>query len=313
MKFKIIFVSIILCISGVINAQNWFPNGAKWHVEKFCVGPQGSCGFYAFLVQKDTTFLGKHARIINCYDITDNGTQYDTTLVDLAKTIVYEDSNKVYFYENNQFRLLYDFSLNVADTLKFQVPTNVAYYYGCAAIIDTNLAYNTSYALVDSIGTYSAPPFTGKTMYFSTAPTDDSSFVLTTVNERIGSLNGFFGIPQITVCSGMFRCYRDDSISFSLTTDECDSFYNSVKSDLTNEITIVPNPAQDIVLIKSTTPLNRLELYNSLGAKVNDFSPYSSFQSRTINISSLPAGVYSIVAYSDQNRRQVKTIIKVQH
>ena len=74
---------------------------------------------------------------------------------------------------------------------------------------------------------------------------------------------------------------------------------------LAKSITLYPNPVSEILIIDSTIPLTRVEIFSLLGQKVKDIN--SHFNS--INVSNLSKGVY-IVKLQSENGFTTKKIIK---
>ena len=70
-------------------------------------------GYSKYTVVKDTVIGLKQSKIVNVVNVRYNG---DTLSVN--KIFVREDSSKVYYYSNGTFHLMYDFTLNVGDTLR---------------------------------------------------------------------------------------------------------------------------------------------------------------------------------------------------
>lgn len=72
-----------------------------------------------------------------------------------------------------------------------------------------------------------------------------------------------------------------------------------------NNLKIYPNPTQGIIYFKNgNTPINRIEIYNLLGAQVKNIQ-----NSNTINLSNIESGVYLAKIYSNK-KTITKKIIK---
>ncbi|MBR9846627.1 MAG: T9SS type A sorting domain-containing protein [Algicola sp.] len=77
----------------------------------------------------------------------------------------------------------------------------------------------------------------------------------------------------------------------------------------TNEFTfqnliVYPNPATNIINVNSTKPINKIEIYNNLGALMNQV-----FDANNINISDYDSGIY-FLRISSETRSVTKKIIK---
>lgn len=72
-----------------------------------------------------------------------------------------------------------------------------------------------------------------------------------------------------------------------------------------NLFSVYPNPATDIINIKSDVAITGAELYNQLGQKVMDASA-SEITDNTMNISHLVKGVYILKLYSETSSQSIK-------
>ncbi|WCO02339.1 aryl-sulfate sulfotransferase [Psychroserpens ponticola] len=70
------------------------------------------------------------------------------------------------------------------------------------------------------------------------------------------------------------------------------------------DVTVYPNPATDVIKVNSTHQINKIEIYNSLGAIISQVS-----NSNEINVSSYNSGIY-FVRISSDTRSITKKIIK---
>ncbi|MFH2143761.1 MAG: hypothetical protein ABIJ97_15155, partial [Bacteroidota bacterium] len=199
-QLKILFAIIIwTSIFPTISGQNFAPVNAIWHFQKYCINPPWvtNCGYFTVEVVRDTTINGKYATIIENSDLG--------TLIPNAQLILREDSNKIYFFENNQFRLLYDFNLVAGDTLTFSIPNKWNYYdFTCGLCPDTSkfaqvVIDSTEILIIDGQllkSLYTRPIYNNDTTCFY-------SWELGQIVERIGSYNGIFGYST-TQCLGGF-------------------------------------------------------------------------------------------------------------
>ena len=73
-------------------------------------------------------------------------------------------------------------------------------------------------------------------------------------------------------------------------------------------LTIYPNPAKDKIFIKSDLQINNIEIYDIAGRTV-ETSLQQPNSVKTINISSLPQGVYMVKVYTNEGVA-VRKIVK---
>jgi len=95
----------------------------------------------------------------------------------------------------------------------------------------------------------------------------------------------------------------------ALTDVQVSSLFNgtlatSESSKTENHISIYPNPAKDVVFVKSEKQITKIELYDYSGKKLKESTP------KEINISSLPRGNYFIKITDKEGNTQTKNLIK---
>ncbi len=73
-----------------------------------------------------------------------------------------------------------------------------------------------------------------------------------------------------------------------------------------NSITLYPNPTNSEINISSESLINSIEIYNSLGQKV--YTETINSKEKTIDVSSLPSGVYVLGAKTDDGIMRKKII-----
>ena len=75
-------------------------------------------------------------------------------------------------------------------------------------------------------------------------------------------------------------------------------------SNIKNNISIYPNPAKDVVFVKSETAITKIELYDFSGKKIKESA------SKEMNISSLKRGNYLLKIMYKDGDIQMKNLIK---
>lgn len=266
MKTTSLLFTLLISITSI--AQNFAPIGAKWHFQNECPTPAhiDNCGFYTIEVNRDTTINGNLCTILE----KDTG-----IIVPEAQLIIWEDNNKVYFFENNQFKLLFDFNLNAGDTLTYRIPHNYNGHYNlvCGSYSDSS---KFAHAIIDSTKNITINSQNLKTLYTSTLDPFNSNHLgweLGQITERIGCSENsvLFGHSQ-TIClgtfSGHFRCYSDNLINYKPVSEDCDYITGIDQYSINNFLNISPNPTSSNFTIKGlNTPYNII-IYNSIGQNV---------------------------------------------
>jgi Secretion system C-terminal sorting domain len=250
-KYKGIFLSSLIFFFligvSVSQAQNFAPVGATWHFKKFCSQPTWmfDCGYYKIEILKDTIIQGQYCTILNYSDI-------DSVITE-AQVIIREVNKKVYFYENQNFKLLFDFNLNTGDTLTFSVPYNWGpYAINCGVISDTS---KKAQVIIDSTSFDTIDGLQIKVLSTTGFIVSDSNFIsweLGLLREKIGSENGFFGHSSLVCLGGFpghFRCYKDSTIFFKAVPEECDYISALEYFPGNSNLLVFPNPASDFIRI----------------------------------------------------------------
>jgi hypothetical protein len=79
-----------------------------------------------------------------------------------------------------------------------------------------------------------------------------------------------------------------------------------IAAERKNELSVYPNPANDLLNISATEQLNRVEIFSMTGNKI--ISTQNNLQS--IDISLLPYGMYQIVCIFNDGSGIIKSFIK---
>jgi hypothetical protein len=270
----------------------WAPIGAKW-VNEYGDIMFGEYHYLTFQSVKDTVVLSKICRKIDIYDYL-NDVYYhlkDTTYK--GYYLMYTDRDRVYYYNKNTFRLLYDFSLQKGDTLyAFQPPK-----------YDTSLSLNTY--IIDSINSISISGKQLKRQYLHLINAEHSSYLFRygEIIERLGFNVYMFGNKlNIQDDYGPYlKCYTDSEISYKFrSSTNCDGFDGINEEDETKVLEIFPNPVNDELVLNysGTKPFN-IEIINCLGIKMLEQNNLSS-ASNSLNVKSLKPGIYLLVIKNDK-------------
>ncbi len=132
--------------------------------------------------------------------------------------------------------------------------------------------------------------------------------------EGIGNKEGLF-FPYHTNTAhkwGNVRCYiHNDELLYTNYRhggSDCVNPLMGIESIMEdNSITLYPNPTTSEISISSESFINSIEIYNSLGQKV--YIETINSKEKTIDISSLPSGVY-VLGAKTENGIMRKKIIK---
>src|SRR5690606_1116308 len=240
----LIFLICISFISQQLQAQNdgveWAPLGATWHYEvRYPFSPVVNC--LAMEVIKDTIIDGITARFIEgkLYQF-EKDTIPATDVYDQGNIILHQKGDSIYYYRENKFELLYDFSLEVGDTMDIVTPAP----YDLNYVSDTMIQM-----VVDSVGEVVVGNDTLRKQVFRMIRKFDSNYGFGGTHiEKIGNL--YFLLPVDGLLCDVFcplplRCYQDSSLFYKQWEVDCDATYlmTSTQNNISlPEIHLYPNP-----------------------------------------------------------------------
>ena len=321
-KLSVLFV--IICTFATQNnytySQTEFaPIGAQWNykdIESVLPGIFKYSGIQ-FTSEKDTVVQGKTCRIIRGNYFTNSNLRY--------YEIMYEENGIVYYYLNNQFRKIYDFTAQVGDTIDFEFKSNmVNSFYLDTSIIVPCIIEEIS---IDTINNIAVKTFHTRVQRYE----ENFDFewpIYHTYSERFGIfsidhhhcfvpvITNIITLPEVPYYA--MNCYNDTAIDYiadwwQSENKPCD-FLGTVtsikeKEDISNSIRIFPNPVKDILNIESTgnIEIKSISIY-TMDGKLIETSKYS-FNNGQLNINKLAIGSYIINIETDKGKFS-KTIIK---
>ncbi|MEQ1733291.1 MAG: T9SS type A sorting domain-containing protein [Bacteroidia bacterium] len=277
-------------------AQPWATAGATWH---YSVQGYAREGYMKLTNIGDTILNGKSCNVLEKYtEVYDFINQ--NTITETAQHFTYIDSNKVYYYINNNFSVLYDFN---ASTGNYWVIEDDSAYYG-----GNNCSYKDT-VMVDStiIVIINGTPL--RKLYTHTL--HNSIFFGNEIIEKIGNTTYFFptfgggGCGIITEISyGPLRCYTD-SAGFNYQTNPstwghygnattpCDFVTATREQNKALEhINAFPNPTATTLTINTTANISTVRMYNALGQQVINNVYTTASNTQTIPVNTLPNGIY---------------------
>jgi hypothetical protein len=243
---KIILILILCKCSYLIAQVEWAPIGAKWYYDKPDGMMSSGVGYVLITSDKDSVLNSTSVRVLTVRYFKPSG---DT--VKYPNIYTYSQAGKVYYWENKQFHLLYNFSA---------AKDSVWDIYS----LDSNPCGKDSIGSikVDSVKTEQINQHSFKCLYVSPLPT--SIWTYRKIIEPIGSVDYIFPLPIFCgIADNMpfaspLRCYDDPnigSVSF-LQGKTCDYLVTGVKQLITNEckVKIYPNPFSSHINLKFDTP-----------------------------------------------------------
>jgi len=292
MKKKGIITIILFVVSINIFGQNFGVIGTEWYYSEHAQGMcSGNCEYLHLKSVADTVINGKSThKIIQTY-YRNTG---DTVM--LAPIYIYEQTDTVFMWSftKSKFLTTYIFNGNIGDTLTLDKPdtiqwTDTIYRLVIDTIIDV---------MIDGVSLKK----------YKTIALDDYQFYNDGYfMDKIGGLDWFF--PRATIipeAGGPIRCYSDIQIDTSFQTVACDYILYTSVSEFTNNIgiEIYPNPATDLLVIKSKHIIEKVELYDLSGKNI------TTTKTTTVDLSDIVAGHYVLIIYLNTGQKIEKKIIK---
>jgi len=281
---KIFFLLIMVSLSNLMMAQDYYPfptHDAVWREYKnHLIGPSNS-EYYNFqnFISGDTMISGK-----TCHKIYKTGTVRVTSyagdsLYDFENVYVgaiREDSSKRVYLCNVPERVLYDFNLQIGDTLPAMYGTyNNA---DCIFIVSE----------IDSVVVAGNFHKRFKITYYI-GPQQYVTYFIEGIGASTGLISlfigSYMGLSQLI-------CFMQDSINAYPYGHECELVYLGVDETTTKQqINIFPNPGSGVISLSGLPDQHvSIQVYNLFGQKV--YETYDARRDSKIDLSHLPKGMF---------------------
>jgi hypothetical protein len=304
MRTKNLFIGFVCCVVLQANAQttnNTIVNeNSVWNILSIET-TDGHEPFFPRHTMKiyfdgDSTLNGKtYKKVFHCFD--DEFCQYPT-----FEGLIREENQRTYsvFPNKTEEYLLYDFSVEVGDTIKFYTPR---------VSIEEEEEFRTFFRKVHSIDYVDVNDVLKKKITL----THPNSETITDIwIENIGSLYDFYTIIHMVGYSKVLSCYFQGNELIYKNPEYPNCYYGgredipSVQTIAIDDCNIFPNPVDDILHISClNNAISRVEIFDNLGRQV-----YSQPYKDKINISSFSKGLYLLKVYDINEQFSVFKIIK---
>lgn len=222
---------------------------------------------------------------------------------------------KVKFSNTNYYN--YD---RLGSWYRFTNPNSTALDFSNFETILTNPSMNSGYTFPQLIGTQSAVNPCPDVLNINTPVTASQDFQASqqiiansvindnlNVNYKAGTsvtlLPGFYTTGNAT---GNFKAYITPCIISNLSKDNAENISAISSKEVTRslDVKIYPNPASDILYVKSVSKINGVEVFDMSGKKINVL-----LSNDQINVRNLPAGAY-IINIETKDGKSTKKFIK---
>ena len=305
MRKILLFLIFIPIIAGqpVLGQNEWAPIGAKWYYN-YCIGLSPQYAEYLKYESVNDTLISNQS----CKKIIITHYKYNGDSIIFGYEYMYEDSGKVFYWNNNQFYLIYDFTASVGDT--FQIGYREI---ECCNILMVNV-------IVDSIDTVFISGISLKRFFIHYVPEPwGSSWVYYPQIEKIGSeLLMFGGYTPIPEHPGPLRCYKDPYISYTSSywslSDSCDfRVISNVNTTINNNaISIFPNLVVDNLTVSAEISDNNMlkMIIVDIVGRIRYCQNFNEFNN-LIDLTDLSPGIYSVLFNIDNSIIKTTKIVKL--
>jgi len=273
--------------NGVVipDTCKWLEDGAEWFYSPWSIDFQDRLAKIEII--GDTLIGNRLCSILGMYKEDD--------FVENSELIVFyeRENEKVYFNENDTFKLMYDFSLSVlpGDTVEYYLPQKYMYYDISSSGGDF-LPSDNPYKY-RNIGQGWVTSQNGNQLRIvNTEPIpneDGECFVMGRIIDGVGSGFGITGASCIQLPSGreaFFRCFKSASLEYSEINGEC--VISSTQEILSSDrVSIFPNPTENTIQIESDVKFYGIKIYDLSGRCIQTID-----YKNKINIGLVPNGLY---------------------
>jgi len=294
--FYVLFSSTLLGLNIEVNIQDTsdLDPSAVWYTAIWKGGgddwPACTQEISIISVQREEEVGGRMSQIIG---VTEGGIYYPESELPL-----YRESKKMYFYEDNTWKLLYDFSAIVGDTVHYFLSKKVNFYlrpYGVIPEMDFMIP-DTGLSLVvnkiDTIITNSGLPI--KRFKCMDLTGYKIGHEMDVIYENIGSRDGLFGmigiwtLPECTGGPKGLQCYSESGETFSFVDHDCATLVATDDFDSKENLQIRPNPTNGSLTIVGLQRDTEIKIFDLCGNLCKTIKTLNS----SISISDLPNGLY---------------------
>ncbi len=274
MKNKILLFSFLL-LSLTASAQ-YFEVGMMWVYGQYSTMPGWPPSIGTMTITGDTIINGEAAFIIDPPKPSFNG--------NLSIRYIGESGQQVFYYMNDEKRLLYDFSLTVGDTLVVKAS------WCCQG---NNL--DTIVGVVDSVKSITVSGVPLKYQDFGTADWPREHV------EGVGSLYSFFPYPPLfDNAYSKLRCVIYPNGDILKFTDDEDCYIIMGVNDIQQSgLAMYPNPVMDELTIENKEgKAYELRIFNQQGQLI--FTAPSSYENKKIATTAWASGTYLVQVVSNE-------------
>lgn len=210
-------------------------------------------------------------------------------------------NGKMYFHENGEAKLLYNFNAEVGEVVTYFVP-KVQRFYDVSSNGGFTQGLDKPYKLIiDKIDTLVTQNGKQLKLFHTTATERYVDFhVFQNIIEGVGGSLGLFGafgpfLPSGT--EGSIRCFQNEEGIFSVSNDDC-KIVNIIDHTITTPFHLYPNPADNFVNITGIIqPTTELQIFD-INQKIIVLPTSIELDKIRIDTYNIPNGIYFILLKS---------------
>lgn len=305
MKALFTITTLFVLLNSTYSQKTYAPLNAEWKYEGFDVYCEGN--HIKYTVTSEQFIDNKDCSWITGYQWSDE----EMAWLIQDSLLVWENDNKVYFYEDTSFYLMYDFEAQEGDTVMSYDPVDRRLFSNNFYYPEDTTPILTPY-YVEEIGALEINGVFYKTfvtpLYIdSTGGCVDKSIIIENIGSTGMGINGSGCLLVTMGCAGQFVCYNNGTVYYESGFLSCDSLTNVGEIPLADEIKIYPNPASEVIHLEVPPSLT------IIGYVILDTAGRSQLAGEnisTIDISTLPKGVYFLKATLSNGEVFLKTFLK---
>ncbi len=281
----------------------WLVDDAKWFFTPHAAfGPQDE--LVQIEVVRDTLIGDRVCSILGVY-------RQNEFLSGSEVVVFYEKENeKVYFVEEDEFKLLFDFSPDffIGDTISYHLPNNLEYYdisSSSGEFLPTGEPlkhHNTGHEWITLPNGDQLRVVNTEIIDYS----EENCFVMGNVIDGIGSVLGLMGqnCSQLTIgFAGFFRCFQSATLNYTAVEEGC--LLTSVNEIAESKVSVYPNPTNGLIKIDTDQNFSSIKIFNVAGRLLLD----QNFTNE-INIGVFVSGIYLLELSGKDEVYRKKIILK---
>ncbi|MNK24823.1 hypothetical protein D3C87_431380 [compost metagenome] len=282
----------------------WIKDNAMWHYKYINFGTPGS-GYIKIWDDGDVVIHNKVCSNLKAqrHHFMNWGPQQEMTefVSSYIEAAVYVSNDTVFYWDQDHFSVLYDFSAQVNDHWLLQTGADTT----------INSCNDTSMAVVHAVGTINLDGQNYTELVLG-ASNGSGVYLAGRANARFGSSQAYL-LPFPTNCNSTIVefdavslvCFQDDELYYNPTGETCE-YYLSVNNRVKITVSVFPNPSVGKFELLSEIPLKKIKVMNVLGAVLKEFD--SNLTLTEIDLSEMPQGTYYLNIEDSNGGQTVKPV-----